>query len=169
MEPRDRRNPYLIPRLYIEGIKGDEYLVESGEGVYKRSKSCPSGSRCYGKAIYGVELDSILDLLEKKVKRSFIVEPGDKPGEGILVESGVHAEPIPVSGKRAVIEVLEGDEVKEGDVLGLIVTGKYELRKVRSHVDGIVVYIYSSPMGPPDENIVFIVPRDQVKRIKIEE
>ena len=161
------RNPYATPRLYIEGLESNEYLVEEGEGVYTRSRTCPEGKRCFGKTIYGVALDEILDLLEKRVKRAFIVEPGDSRGEGMLVEEGVHAEPLPVSGSRTVIEVLEGDEVKRGDVVGLVVTRKYELRKIRSHVDGVVVYIYSSPEGPPDENIVFIMPADSVKRVRI--
>lgn len=166
MERRER-NPYATPRLYIEGLESHEYLVEEGEGVYSRSDRCPEGRRCFGKTIYGVELDEILDLLEKRVKKAFIVEPGDTPGEGLLVEKGAHAEPIPVSGSRTVIEVLEGDEVKRGEVVGLVVTRKYELRKIRSHVDGVVVYIYSSPEGPPDENIVFITPSDAVKRVRI--
>ncbi len=163
----ERRNPYLTPRLYIEGLESHEYLVEEEPGVFRRSGECPEGRRCFGKATYGVVLDEILDLLEKRVKRAFIVEPGDREGEGLLVEEGVHAEPIPVSGSRTVIEVLEGDEVKRGDVVGLVVTRKYELRKIRSHVEGTVVYIYYSPEGPPDENIVFIMPSDAVKRVKI--
>ncbi len=161
------RNPYATPRLYIEGVESNEYLVEEGEGVYSRSNVCPEGRRCFGKVVYGVVLDEILDLLEKRVRRAFIVEPGDKPGEGLLVEKGVYAEPIPVYGSRTVIEVLEGDEVKRGDVVGLVVTRKYELRKIRTHVDGTVVYIYSSPEGPPDENIVFITPSGSVKRVRI--
>ena len=165
--PGENRNPYATPRLYIEGLESHEYLVEEGEGVYTRSDRCPEGRRCFGKAVYGVVLDDILDLLEKRVKRAFIVEPGDRPGEGLLVEEGVHAEPIPVYGSRTVIEVLEGDEVRKGDVVGLVVTRKYELRKIRTHFEGTVVYIYSSPESPPDENIVFIMPTESVKRVRI--
>jgi len=159
---------YAIPRLYIKGARSDEeYLVEKGGDVYERSRSCPEASRCFGKVIYGVELESIIDLVGKRVARSFIVEYPDKPGEGLLVPEGVYVEPIPVYGRRAVVEVREGEEVRQGQVIGTVLTGKYEVRRVRSHVEGIVVYIYSSPLGPPDENIVVIVPRESVKRVKI--
>ncbi len=164
-----RRNPYITPRLYIEGLESSEYLVEVEPGVYRRSSKCSEGRRCFGKTVYGVALDEIMDLLEKRVRRSFIVEPGEPQGEALLVEAGAHAEPIPVQGSRTVIEVLEGEQVATGDVIGLVVTRKYELRKIRSHVDGIVVYIYSSPTGPPDENIVFISPDEHVKKVRIVE
>ncbi len=163
----ERRNPYITPRLYIEGLESNEYLVEVEPGVFRRSAECPEGRRCFGKTVYGVTLDEIMDLLGKRVKRSFIVEPGEPRGEAILVEAGAHAEPIPVEGSRTVIEVFEGDKVSAGDVVGLVVTRKYELRKIRSHVDGVVVYIYSSPTGPPDENIVFISPDEHVKKVRI--
>ncbi len=167
MVASERRNPYLTPRLYVEGFESNEYLVEQEPGVFVVSRECKPGSRCFGKALYGVLLEELVDLVEKRVKRSFIVEPGDSKGEAFLVEEGSYIEPIPVSGSRAVLEVLEGDKVEEGNVLGIVVTRKYELRKIRSHVKGIVVYIYSAPTGPPDENIVFISPEESVKKVRI--
>ncbi len=161
-------NPYIIPRLYIRGVReAEEYLVERSKGVFERRKSCSDASKCYGKVIYGTEIDSIIDLVGKRVLRSFIVEVPGEEGEALLIPEGVHVEPIPVYGRRVVMEVREGEEVKTGRVLGVVLTGKYEVRKIRSHVDGLVVYIYSSPLGPPDENIVVIVPRENVRRVKI--
>lgn len=160
-------SPYLIPRLYVEGMKSSEYLALSN-GVARASSSC-MGRRCFGKAIYGVVLDEIADIVVKKAVRSFIVVPPPDYREGLLVEEGSHLEPIPVEGVRVSFEVCEGSEVERDDTIAFVSTRKHEVRRVRSHVAGVVVYIYSSPASGVERSIVFIAPREVVKRVRIEQ
>lgn len=161
------RNPYLIPSLYVEGMSSvDGYLELVGEEASVVDR-CSGVGRCFGKRIYGVELDSIVDLLGKKAVRSFIVVPPESGGEGLLVEKDTYLEPIPVEGLKTTVVVCEGVEVDVEDTLGYVFTRKGEVRRIRTHVSGVVVYIYSSPEGPPDQNIVMIAPKEAVKRVRI--
>ena len=149
-------SPYLVPRLYVGGLESDEYLVPE-DGDLRVSRSC-EGSRCYGRAIYGTLLEELVDLVAKRVVRPFVVVLPPDYVKALVVEEGATLEPIPVEGMRTIIDVCEGARVREGDVLAYIVTRKYELRKVRSHLEGLVVYIYSSPESRPDRNVIFVAP-----------
>ncbi|KSW11417.1 hypothetical protein CF15_00730 [Pyrodictium occultum] len=159
--------PYLIPQLFIEGLESSDYLVLRN-GVAQRSRGCPEGERCFGKAIYGVELESIVDLVAKKSRRSFIVVLPREYRRGLLVEAGSPVEPIPLEGMRVVLEVCEGSRVGVQSTLGFIATRKLEVRRIRSHVKGVVVYIYSSPEAGPDKNIVLVAPEEVVKEIDVQ-
>jgi hypothetical protein len=159
------RSPYHIPQLYVEGLEGEEYLVlEDGEA--RRSREC-SGGRCFGKAIYGTLLDEIVDLVSKKALRSFIVVLPPDYREALLVEKGAHLEPVPLEGVRVAFEICEGSRVSVDSTLGFVATRKREVRHIRSHVEGIVVYIYSSPYSRPDRNIVLIAPEEAVRRVRV--
>ncbi len=160
------RSPYYIPRLYVEGLPGDEYLVLE-DGSARRSRECPEGARCFGKATYGVLLDEIIDIVEKKARRSFIVVLPPDYTQGLLVEKGSHVEPIPMEGVRVAFEICEGSRVDVDSTLGFVATRKREVRHIRSHVPGVVVYIYSSPYSRPDRNIVMVVPEEEVRRVHV--
>ncbi|NPA04683.1 MAG: DUF2118 domain-containing protein [Crenarchaeota archaeon] len=149
-------SPYLQPKLYVEGLETVDGYALVKDDVIECSDACPSGAECLAKRIYGSELDSIVDLVAKKAVRRFAVLLPD--GRSIMVEKGATLEPIPLNGFRIHLEVCEGDEVDNEDVIGYVLTGKGETRTIRSHVKGLVAYIYASPQGPPDEYIVFIAP-----------
>ena len=161
------KSPYLIPQLFIEGLDSDEFLVLR-DSIAKRSIECPKDAICFGKAIYGVELDSIVDLVAKKCTRSFIVVLPPDYRRGLLIEAGSYVEPIPLEGMRVAIEVCEGSKVSIEDTIGFIATRKFEVRHIRSHVEGVIVYIYSSPESGPDRNIVLVAPREVVKEIEVQ-
>jgi len=166
-ESRCAETPYHIPRLYIEGLESEEYLVLEDGGEARLSRSCSGGPRCFGKAIYGVSLEELVDLVSKRATRSFIVLLPPDYHRGLLVEKGSHVEPIPLNGIRVVLEACEGDRVEPGSTLGFTVTGKREVRHIRSHVSGVVVYIYSSPYSRPERNIVFVVPEEEVREVHV--
>ncbi|MET1101395.1 MAG: DUF2118 domain-containing protein [Pyrodictiaceae archaeon] len=167
-EPYCSKNPYMIPRLYVEGVSSDEYLVQVDDNVFEISVSCRPSHLCLGKAIYGVVLDEMIDLVSKKALRDFIVVLPPDYTEGLWVRKGAWLEPIPLEGMRVALEACEGIRVREGDTLGYIATGKLEIRIIRSHVSGIVVYIYSSPESRPEKNIVFVTGDDSVSRIRVQ-
>lgn len=161
------RNPYLIPSLYVEEMPSVDGYLELVGGEAGIVEKCSGVGRCFGKRIYGVELESIVDLVGKKAVRSFIVIPPEPDGDGLLVEKGTYVEPIPVEGLKTSVVVCEGVEVDVEDTLGYVFTRKGEIRRIRTHVAGVVVYIYSSPEGPPDQNIVLVAPKEAVKRVRV--
>ncbi|HIQ23757.1 MAG TPA: DUF2118 domain-containing protein [Pyrodictium delaneyi] len=165
--PECHKSPYLIPQLFIEGLESDEYLVLEGTKA-RRAEACPHGLRCFGKAIYGVELDSIVDIVAKRCTRSFIVVLPPDYRRGFLIEAGSYLEPIPLEGMRVALEVCEGSKVGVEDTLGFVATRKFEVRHIRSHVEGIIVYIYSSPESGPDRNIVLVAPEEVIEKIEIQ-
>ena len=160
------RSPYHIPRLYVEGLESDEYLELVGDEA-RPVKRCSGAGRCFGKAIYGTLLDEIIDIVGKKATRSFIVVLPPEYREGLLVEKGTHVEPIPLEGIRVAFEVCEGSRIDVDSTLGFVATRKREVRHIRSHVPGVVVYIYSSPYSRPDRNIVMVVPEEAVRRVRV--
>ncbi len=159
-------SPYLLPRLYVEDLESNEYLVPHNS-VLRSLKECLVRP-CYGKAVYGVLLDEIVDIVAKKTIRSFVVVLPPNYTEALVVPRDAMVEPIPVEGMRTTIVVCEGSKVKVGDTIGYVVTRKYELRHIRSHVKGIVVYIYSSPESKPDRNIVFVAPEEAIHRVGVQ-
>ena len=160
-------NPYYIPQLYVEGAKSREYLVEKSDKLFTRVKEC-STKPCYGKVIYGSTLEDIIDILSKRVVKSFIVVLPPDYRRGLLVKQGSIVEPIPVEGVRTQVAVCEGEKISVGGDVGFVATSKREFRRIKSHVSGLVVYIYSSPESRPERNIVFIAPEESVENVRIE-
>jgi len=162
------KNPYLIPQLYIKDLSSEEYLVKTGSNTYKRSKNCAEGRECYGKSIYGIALDEVVDLVSKRARRAFVVVLPPQYKLGILIKENSYIEPIPVEGMRTHVAVCEGSKIDVGDTIGYTSTRKHEFRRVKSHVSGVVVYVYSSPESRPEKNIIFIAPKEAVSLVSIQ-
>ena len=162
------KSPYSIPQLYVEGVVSDVFLeVRDGVGEVTSRCSNEKDTICLGKQVYGSTIDFI-DLVEKRVTKSFVVVLPPEYNTGLFVRRGSAVEPIPVEGIRVALEVCEGVKVKKWDTLGVVLTRKREMRRIKTHVAGIVVYIYSSPIGEREEDIVIIAPAEVVKYIRIQ-
>lgn len=160
-------SPYAIPQLYVEGEESDTYLVIEGDEAWVTKQCLKSeNSVCLGKRIYGSSMDFI-DLVEKRVVRGFAILLPIDYANGLYVPRGSPIEPIPVEGIRVSLEICEGVKVKRWDTIGYVLTRKREMRRVKTHVPGIVVYIYSSPTGEREEDIVFIAPEEVVHNIRV--
>ncbi len=163
-----KEHPYYIPQLFIKNATSSEYLVLSENGTRaRRVRDCKEDSRCFGKAVYGVVLDEIIDIVEKKVVKSFIVVLPPQYTKALLLRENSRVEPIPIEGVRVSLEVCESDKVDKNSTVGYVATRKWEFRHIRSHVKGIVVYIYYSPYGGIERNIVFIAPEEEVTYINV--
>ncbi len=162
------KSPYMVPQLYVEGVASD-ILLEIRNDVGKVTSRCSNekNSVCLGKQVYGSTIDFI-DLIEKRVTKSFVVVLPPEYNKGLFVQRGSAVEPIPVEGIRVALEVCEGVKVKKWDTLGVVLTRKREMRRIKTHVAGIVVYIYSSPIGDREEDIIIIAPEEVVKYIRIQ-
>ena len=162
------KSPYAIPQLYVEDVVSDIFLeIRDGVGEVTSRCSNEKDAICLGKQVYGSTIDFI-DLIEKRVTKSFVVVLPPEYNTGLFVQRGSAVEPIPVEGIRVALEVCEGVKVKKWDTLGVVLTRKREMRRIKTHVAGIVVYIYSSPIGEREEDIVIIAPEEVVKYIKIQ-
>lgn len=162
------KSPYAVPQLYVEGVVSDVFLEIRGDvGEVTTRCSNERGTICLGKQVYGSTIDFI-DLVEKRVTKSFVVVLPPEYSTGLLIQRGSTVEPIPVEGVRVALEVCEGVKVKKWDTLGVVLTRKREMRRIKTHVAGIVVYIYSSPIGEREEDILIIAPEEVVKHIRIQ-
>ena len=163
-----KENPYYIPQLFIKDITSSEYLVlDENRARARRARECKEGSECFGKTVYGVVLDEIIDIVEKSVVKSFIVVLPPQYTKALFLKEGSHVEPIPLEGVRVSLEVCEGDKVDKNSTIGYVSTRKWEFRHIRSHVEGVVVYIHYSPYGGVERNIVFIAPEKEVTLIDV--
>lgn len=163
-----KEHPYYIPQLFIKDTTSSEYLVLGENGTRaRRARDCKEGGECFGKTVYGVVLDEIIDIVEKRVVKSFIVVLPPQYTKALLLREGSHVEPIPIEGVRVSLEVCEGDKVDKNSTVGYVATRKWEFRHIRSHVEGVVVYIHYSPYGGIERNIVFIAPEEEVTYINV--
>jgi len=154
----------LFPQAYIpasalpEALKRLSIYAELTEGVIpnivesinenKRlwllePKSCFIERR----ADYGVEFVELLydkvpgvavDLTSGLVLFDLIIRIGSK---GFLMKAGSRVNVVEVSGYRVFVIVREGDAVAQNDRIAYVLTGKGNVRIIRSPYNGVVVYV----------------------------
>ena len=96
---------------------------------------------------------------------TFVVEYSDR-GEAVLVPRGVKTFIIEARGRRVYQLVEEGSEVFPGDKVFYIVTGKHEVRVVRSAVEGVLVHISELVPSKVQTLRAVVVPREQCRRLR---
>ncbi|MEM0105613.1 MAG: DUF2118 domain-containing protein [Zestosphaera sp.] len=102
----------------------------------------------------------------------FMMRPEGRPdftvcgssGECVSVSVEDRLRVIEISGSEVMVDVEEGMCVKLGGRLGSIITGKGEVRSVRSDVSGMVVLVHEVPVSRPSTTLVFIKVGDCVER-----
>jgi|GEM_PF-5888487 len=165
-------NPYSIPRLFVEdtGIADNEYLVldpSENKATLVKNKAPKKYEKVFSKVLYGSLLGEIIDTVAQRVVRDFIVVMPPSYKRGLYVPKQSKIVPIPMEGFRVSLEICEGMEISKGETIGYIVTKKGEIRHIRSHVYGVISYIYSDPASTLDKYIVFISPKEEVRFIEI--
>ncbi len=166
--------PYNIPRLFIENtraVTSDEYLIlnlAEKKAILTEDKKLGRLGKIFSKTLYGVLLDEIIDLVSQKVVKDFVVVIPPNYRRGLYVPRTSKITPIPMEGLRVVLEICEGVEVDKEETIGYIVTKKGEIRHIRSHISGIISYIYSDPASTLDKYIVFISPKKEVEVVEVQ-
>lgn len=61
-----------------------------------------------------------------------------------------------ISGSEVFTNVKEGDHVKRGSKLAYIITGKGEVRSLRSDFEGLVALVHEVPASRPSKILIFI-------------
>ena len=165
---------YSYPKIYVESkgepIDASECILELESLDYlKTSCGAMEGRfrRVFARRIYERVHREVLDLEGGRIKRSYILKtPHDRLY--LLVEAGTRVSLVEVAGRQVHLYCEEGDEVKRGERLASVITGKLEVRNVRSPDDGVVVLI-GEFIETPERYVVAIAGGDDVRRITVRE
>ena len=161
---------YAFPEVYVEGVTpSNEYVVEvNGSYLLLKTPVFENAKRFFGHIIYEDVLN-FLDLIEATAKRSFLVIKKYSPPhmEGLLIEKNTKLCFIEVRGHYPIVYVSEGDGVDVGDKIAYIVTGKGEVRVVKSPCSGIVVLSVNITWERPEKYILVVVDRNDCRRVTI--
>ncbi len=117
-----------------------------------------SQPKCYTKTkdvVKSVQCYELVNVLLSQ-QRPDISVCDEVTGRCVEVSSSDELVISEISGNEVFISVKEGDRVKRGDRLGYIITGKGEVRGLRSDVEGFVVLVYEVPTSRPSKVLVFI-------------
>lgn len=131
-----------FPRLYVEGVKGRDYMIADLETLTYRITGSPEpGKLVLGKAIYEDAWDLVLDPVEGVAKRGFALVMPWRGFEAIYVPKGSKLLLVEAYGVQVNFTVREGDTVSERDVVAYVLTGKGETRTIRAGARGVIVLI----------------------------
>ena len=147
-------DPYRFPRLFVEGMEGEEYAVVEGDEVCFTKERKPGA---LGKVPYEIPLEELVDPLGEVAKVTFLVHLPNE-NKAILVPKGTKLKLLRASHAKVGIVVKEGDEVKEGDTYAYGLTGKGEVRRLRTSFKGKVVMVHWEPYGGRDDYHVLLAP-----------
>ena len=151
---------YLFPEVYVEGVRSEKCLCGEREEFFKLPCNADL-SHClgvYGQIPYEQALNYI-DLIEAKTKATLIVvkdKPGASSAQGFLVEKNTEVCLQQVSGDFVYFFTREGSTVKKYNTIAYIVTGKFEVRNVRSICEGLVALIIDMPWEVPRKALVVV-------------
>jgi len=159
------------PKVYVETedtSKCEEVIIEIN-GKYKLTRMPIKGykpKRIFCKKIYENIHDEVLDLESGIIKKSIIVYMPWKD-KYYIVERGVRSALIEAKGYEVFFNIREGDKVKEKDKIGYVVSKKFEVRTIRSPVDGVIALI-SQDVTSRNKYILSVVGEEFVREIKVE-
>ncbi len=137
--------------------------VDTNRLLYSRRPF--EGARKFVEILYNLVPDTAVDLVEgKMVTDLVIVNP--RKNIAMLIARGTNVYLFDAEGKRVYPLVDEGSTVRKGDRLFYVVTGKCEVRVVRSSVDGVVVYVGDIVPSSPPHYVMVIVDANAVKWLK---
>jgi hypothetical protein len=155
-------DPYRFPRLFVEGKEGEEYALVEGDEVRFVKEKAPGA---LGKVPYELPLDELVDRLAERARVTFLIHiPNEE--KAILVPKGTPIKLLKASHVKVGIAVKEGDSVEEGDTYAYGLTGKGEVRRLRTTVPGTVVMVHWEPYGGRDDYHVLVAPEGEVKVLR---
>jgi len=151
---------YLFPRLFVKGVRSDEYALIDGDVViFTREQK---EENAYGKIPYETPLSEIIDLLGEVTKKDFIVHlPKEK--KAIVVPKNTPVKIIRSAHAKVGLSVSEGDQIEAGEEVAKGLTTKGEIRSIKSKENGIVVMIHWEPQGGRDIYHIIVAPRENVR------
>jgi len=164
-------NNYAFPEIFVEGEKGEKYIIRQNNEYYLVEHRIPKNyDTIYGHILYEDIIEKAIDLLSSRTTREFIVIPkytGAKEMQAYLVKADINICLVEVKGISPYVLINEEDIIDEGDKIALIITGKNEVRVVRSPCKGVPVLIVNFPWEKPERYIIVVVDKNDVRRITV--
>ncbi|MFZ8782899.1 MAG: DUF2118 domain-containing protein [Desulfurococcaceae archaeon] len=157
-----------VYEVYIEDAESNKHVCFTGQKyLYTKSllKEC---SRLFGEIPYE-SVVQFIDLERAVFTRSVLVleeDPVLPEFTGLLVEKSAQLCLQEVRGKFIYFLVSESSQVKRGDIIAYHVTGKFEVRNVKSLCEGVVVLIIDMPWEVPRKALVVVT--SEPRRVVVE-
>ncbi len=168
------RNKYSFPEVFIRDEFGDKYIVRrDNEYVLIEGKNediTTSYSEFYGHIMYEDVVAKAIDLVKPLITRDIIVIPqytSEEYMNGLLIKNNTKPCLIEVKGFSPMIFINEDEIIDYGDKIAYIVTGKKEVRTVKSPCKGRVVLVVNFPWEKPERYLIVVVRPDEARRIRI--
>ncbi|HDD25762.1 MAG TPA: DUF2118 domain-containing protein [Acidilobales archaeon] len=108
--------------------------------------------------------DYAIDLVNGKVTKDLMVYYPSRNAR-FLVPKDTDIKLVEVVGKQVFPLISEGVEVKARDKIAYIVTGKSEVRVVRSPADAMVIFIFYYPLHKPEKYVFILTEVGNVERV----
>ncbi|ADI32729.1 DUF2118 family protein [Staphylothermus hellenicus] len=164
---------YRYPEIFVEGVEGDKYILEIN-GHYalaftKEDIDNVNYKRVFGHIVYE-HIINYIDLVKPATKKAFIVIPeysGEKEMKGFLIDENKKLCLIEVKGVQPYVFPREGDVIEERDKVAYIITGKGEVRTIRSPCKGVVLLVINFPWEKPERYVLAVVNKDDIREIII--
>lgn len=155
--------------VYVEDIKSAKYVCFKDQVLLRVGIPSSDCQKIYGEIPYERVLEFI-DLENALATRGILIlreESALKTLSGYLVEEKTQVCLQEVRGKLIYFLVNEGSSVKKGDIIAYHVTGKLEVRSVKSKCEGQVVLVVDMPWETPRKAILVVVP-SECRRVTVE-
>ncbi len=125
---------------------------------FLESPKAYSQPKCYARVCNDLKSIQCYELVEilSSAQRPEVLVCNEVTNKCVEVQSTDELVVTEVSGSEVFANVKEGDYVRRGDKLAYIVTGKGEVRSVRSSSEGLVVLVYEVPTSRPSRIIIFV-------------
>ncbi len=145
--------------------EGGCYRLDPGEASIKRVDACRKPLKCFTEFPFEEAYRYIYDPGKGCSAREFIVMDSSS-GKGIYIGRGTRLELDELEGYKVILDVEIGSSLGYGDKIGYVLTGKGEVRNIRSRSSGVVVYAAHMPIDKPQKAILLIASDKDVREIK---
>ncbi len=154
------------------GIPLSEYIVSENRLYVDMNnyRYCPNpieGFEPFREVMYNNLVDIAIDIEKGVTKTDIVVDP--RRDKLMLVLRDTPLSIVEAQGKRVYPLFREGDKVSINDKLFYIVTGKYEVRVVRSNTNGVVLYVSEVVPRTPQTFIMVICDESKVKWLELDD
>lgn len=151
---------YAFPEVYVAGVRSKKCLCNESEKyiIVSCTSDLNACTEVYGHIPYEQVLNYI-DSLEAKMRESVVVlqsRPDRAVYKGFLLEKGTSVCLQEISGNYVYLHVKEGMSVKKEHSIAHIITGKLEIRNIRSLCEGLVALVVDMPWKEPRKVVVVV-------------
>lgn len=157
-----------VYEVYVEDVASTKYICLHNQKLVHVKEPLSACEKLYGEIPYERVVEFI--DLENAVPRKDILVLDEDPSllefPGFLIEKNTQLCLQEVRGRFIYFLVSEGSQVKRGDIIAYHVTGKFEVRNVKSRCEGQVALIVDMPWETPRKSLVVVT--SECRRVTVE-